>query len=165
MEHSQGGLAFVFGQYWPKTGEADIVIYDNGIGLQESLLAADLLKDADSRKAIELALEPGVSSITEAEREYQDEHYRNSGFGLYVTSTFFGNLGNFKVISGDCGLDIRKGARNFHDWKFQGTCINLRINTKAIHNGRDVIRSIVHDGEQKIGGKYTASASSKSLSF
>lgn len=165
IEHSQARDAFVFGQYWPKTGEADIVIYDTGIGLQGSLIDAGLLMEANSRQAIELALEPGVSSITEAERQYQDSHYRNSGFGLYITSTFFGNFGNFKVITGNCGLDIKRGERNFHDWKFTGTCINLRFNTNAIQSGRNEIRRIVQEGEQKVGGKNVASASSKSLSF
>ena len=165
MEHSEARGAIVFGQYWPTTGEADIVIYDTGIGLQGSLLSAGLLAESNSRRAIELALEPGVSAISEAERQYQDQHYRNSGFGLYVTSTFFGNFGNFKVITGDCGLDIKKGKRNFHDWNFQGTCINLRFNANSITAGREEIRRIVQEGEQKIGGKTAASASSKSLPF
>ena len=92
LEHSRGRSLLMLGQYWPKSGDAEIVIFDDGVGLFETLMDIELVDIKDNRAALRVALLPGVSGVPLRVRATQEEPFRNSGFGLYMVSRYCGFL-------------------------------------------------------------------------
>ncbi len=129
VEHSFGDRIGLFGQFWPAKNLAEIVLYDNGIGIRRAITESGENTAASTEEALVLALRPGVSGVSENERQYQHENWRNSGFGLYVTSRFCSERGIFRVISEDAGLTMNKLGDARHNWRFDGTCIQMKLNT------------------------------------
>ena len=165
IEHSLGGRAVFLGQYWPTKHVAEIVLCDDGHGVSETLRdTEDVPTDNDG---LTLSLRPGISGVTEFEKSYQNHDYRNSGFGLYVTSRLCSERGVFRIISGDAGLTLADGVQTLHDWRFSGTCIQLKIRTDGLADVAGRIRSIVEEGEKELeeaGVGSEASSASKSIS-
>ena len=167
VEHSLCDKVVLFGQFWPRKDLAEIVLYDNGVGIRQTLTESGVNPAATTEEALELALRPGVSGVSEYERKHQHENWRNSGFGLYVTSRFCSERGIFRVISQDAGLTLSKHGRSKHDWRFHGTCIQMKLDTSDLEKSGDRILEIVTEGEVETGlsgEKRPASKSSKSVS-
>lgn len=168
-EHSLGNSLVIFGQYWPAKSLADIVLFDTGVGIRATLSGSGIVV-ADDKLALLEAIKPGVSGVSETEMKYQDEQWRNSGFGLYVTSSFFAERGRFRIISGTAGLTCKGTTKTHHDWRFSGTCIQMVLDTSNIEGASKRILEIVSEGElqqDSDGGrvKKIASKSSKSVFF
>lgn len=150
IEHSFGKNVVLFGQYWPRNGNAEIVLFDDGVGIAEALSNNEERKAKPALELLECALQPGVTGTTEAERAYQDPSYRNSGFGLFVTSEFCAQHGLFRVISGKHGITRNRGSLVHHDWSFDGTCVQLSLNTRNLQNAAEQIESIIARGEELV---------------
>ena len=117
------------------------------VGIFRTLLDGGVLEQCDEVNALQLALQPGVTGVSQVERSHQPESNRNSGFGLYVTSQFCSERGIFRLISGNQGLTHSRGAETFHDWPFSGTCVQLKLNTSDLDAASDRIKEIVTEGE------------------
>ena len=147
VEHSQGSVAVVFGQYWPYHRKAEIVIYDNGVGIFETLLDNEYVEFSSNSEALKSALLPGISGVGREERAQQDDRWGNSGFGLFVTSRLCSEAGLFRMISGNSTISLKCGVQTETNWSFDGTCVQLIIDTGSIGSKVDRIREIVEEGE------------------
>lgn len=163
VEHSRGKALAIFAQYWPKLQKSEITIFDNGIGIEQTLREGGIIEESSASDAILLALEPGVTGVTKLVRDAQHEHYRNSGFGMYVTSRFCSERGYFRVMSGEATITRNKSGDTITDWPFQGTCVQMVLDTSNMHGAAERVLEIVKEGEEKLGLKSSASSSSKSL--
>lgn len=163
IEHSRAAVLIMFGQYWPVTGQAEIALYDTGVGIATTLLEAGVPSTLSAGEILQEALKPGVTSVSATERSYQHAHYRNSGFGLYVTSQFFSKFGLFRVMSGNATVTINATGITTNNWSFRGTCVHLSFNTKSMEGSRDLIHRIIKEGEKVSIGGHTASSSSKTI--
>lgn len=166
IEHSQSQVLVLFGQYWPTKHIAEIVIYDVGVGVHNTLVDSGEHKVDRDADALLLAIKPGITGVSERERSFQHEGWQNSGFGLYVTSRFCSENGVFRMISGTRGVTRNSRGIVIHEWAFGGTCIQMKIRTNNIENSGPRILEIVAEGEAEIGTESKrplASRSSKSV--
>ncbi|WP_299734610.1 hypothetical protein [uncultured Roseobacter sp.] len=163
VEHGMGSKAALLGQYWPTKEIAEIVICDNGVGIAETL--KDYYDTDSPIDALSLSLNPGISGTSDLEREHQNPYYRNSGFGLYTTSTFCAEHGLFRVISGDAGVTRQSNNLNSHNWSFDGTCVQMKIRTSDLNDSAAKIQRIVEKGEEEAGARLSASTASKQTSL
>jgi hypothetical protein len=168
VEHSFGKVMIFFGQYWPQKKQAEIAVFDTGIGISKSLSEAGLVDGLDSFEALKKALEPGVTGVSDAERALQPEATRNSGYGLYVTSRFCSENGTFRVLSSGSALTLSKKSLSKHNWRFEGTCVQMKINTASQNVNGERIVEIIREGEVIAGmseRNKSASTASKSLTI
>lgn len=147
VEHSRGEELIVFGQFWPANEEAEIVVMDNGIGIARNLYDNESIECANNREALKFALMPGITGVPRQVRAKQDEHWGNSGFGLYVTSRFCSETGLFRVFSGSSALTLAKGIQTEHNWSFSGTCVQMRLSTARAQKRAERISEIVNEGQ------------------
>lgn len=168
VEHGRGTELIVFGQHWKAKGIAEIVIYDNGVGIAETLYENEYINCLDNRQALKFALLPGISGVSRQLRFTQDDIWGNSGFGLYVTSRFCAEFGSFRIISGRDALTFARGKQIEHKWGLQGTFIQMRFSVQSASEKISRINQIIDEGKNEFSqliGNYPieASAASKLL--
>ena len=162
IEHSFGKNLVVLGQFWPLRNEAEIVIYDDGCGIAATIqnTHSSLVGSA----ALVKALEPGVSGVSEYEMQYQHPDYRNSGFGLFVTSEIAAGHGVFQLITKDSSVIRKSSVLEPLQLNFEGTCVQIRLNLENLTTEK--ILETVKNGEDLLastGAAKTSSAKSKSF--
>ena len=145
-EHSRGKQIAVLCQCWPAKQTAEIVVMDNGVGIAENLYDNEYLECETNAQALKFAMMPGVTGVSLSERIDQDDHWGNSGFGLYVTSRFCSENGSFRVISGKNGLTLSNGNQAEHAWSYDGTCVQLRLSFDDAKSKVDRISEIIDEG-------------------
>jgi hypothetical protein len=93
---------------------------------------------------------PAVSgkAFKGAPRQNVAKHWKNSGFGLYMTSRLCRNGGNFFIASGDSGvlLTTGSGGKRVFATSFSGTAIRMTIRTDQVANLNDVLRRYREEG-------------------
>lgn len=149
VEHGAGENLVVFGQRWDATGDAEIVIYDDGVGIAETLYDNEYIDCNNGREALKFAILPGISGVSLDERFSQDKKWGNSGFGLYVTSRFCAEYGSFRMISGDDALTFSRGAQSEHKWALPGTFVQMRFSVQASSSQITRINQIIDEGERE----------------
>lgn len=160
-EHSLSDNFFVFGQYW-KTGEMELVILDDGVGIQQTLITKYpyLTNQYD---AIIKSLEPGVSR---ASFEPELNEYGNSGFGLYVVSELAKKHGAILVASNEAAIVINKDRKSVFSTTAKGTLVCIKINNIWGINYDNEIDSIITEGQKiSLQGEYPVSPSKRTLSY
>lgn len=150
-EHSRGSRIALLGQCWPAKQIAEIVIMDNGVGIAENLYNNELLECETNREALKFALLPGVTGVTLDERLNQDDHWGNSGFGMFVTSRFCAENGLFRVISGSNGLSLGGEVQTEHPWDFKGTFVQMRLSFANAQRRVDRIEELTETGKDAFG--------------
>jgi len=168
VEHSQGGVVIFFGQYWPNRSQAEIVIFDTGVGVVQTLLESGVVDGANQHQALRKALEPGITGVSAAERAAQEPNTRNSGFGLYVTSRYCSEFGTFRILSHGAALTVNNQEISNQNWRFSGTCVQMKIRTDLDNSGGQRILDIIGEGEQALEDSNDvagASNASRSLSL
>lgn len=167
VEHSMGKILAFFAQYWPNGNPrtAELVIWDNGCGLRKTLINNYGEKAGSDRAALHLSLQPGVSGVPEQERKFQFEDIRNSGFGLYTTSRLASESGLFRIISGSAGITLNGKAIVDHDWRFEGTCVQVRLELDKIGNVTERMAQIIAEGEALFDAERGEVASPASRAF
>ncbi len=135
-EHAGAAGVWYSGQYWPYYGKVEIAVLDEGKGIRLALNDNPYVKAKTDKEAIERAMLPGVSGkFFKGKKVHQDEKWRNSGFGLYMTSRLCRNGGEFYLCSGDhlCGLNVEEAKRSYVlPLRFSGTAIKMVINTEQL---------------------------------
>ncbi|MFZ3591500.1 hypothetical protein ACOI1C_20300 [Bacillus sp. DJP31] len=154
VEHSESNTIWYAGQYWSSKDRVEIAILDEGVGIRQAISFNPNLKIADDKDALLLAIEPGISGrafkYKGKMRRQEDTIWKNSGYGLYVTSSICQLGGDFLICSGDTALVIKKNALKTRPTNFKGTAIRLRLKVSTISNiDGDIIDKIVTDGERK----------------
>lgn len=152
VEHGAGNNLIVFGQRWNHKGSAEIVIYDDGIGVAETLYDNEYIDCNNGREALKFAILPGISGVSRDERFSQDEEWGNSGFGLYVTSRFCAEYGSFRIISGDDALTFSRGVQSEHKWTLPGTFVQLRFSVQSTSSQVSRINEIIEEGRSEFSG-------------
>lgn len=159
FEHAEIDKCVLLAQKW-NDGFAEIAIADRGIGLTQSLKEVYQLNSP--REAIQVALQPGISSDTSPEN---DDKWQNSGFGLYVVSNLGGQLGEFAIASDGCIMFSHEGEISWYDVPINGTAVKLRVNTDEAEYFPNILHNIVAEGEnvakEIAGAKKSASKKSK----
>lgn len=149
VEHGNGENLVVFGQRWEAKGVAEIIIYDDGIGVAETLYDNEYIVCNNGREALKFAILPGISGVSRDVRFSQDEKWGNSGFGLYVTSRFCAEYGSFRIISGDDALTFSRGVQSEHKWALPGTFVQMRFSVQASSGQVSRINQIIDEGKSE----------------
>jgi len=120
---SESGI-FVCGQFYPQKHHLDFTIADAGIGIRENVRKYTGKKNLNSRKAIEWAMTEGNTTKT---------GNQPGGLGLKLIKYFIQmNGGKIQVVSRSGYYEFSSNEEHFQKMNndFQGTCINIEINTK-----------------------------------
>ncbi len=162
LEHSLGTNIYYAAQYFRNENRAELALFDDGIGVGESLRSAGITKSS-TLSYLATALKPGVTGVSTFERSLQPEEYRNSGFGLYVLSRYFAENGEFTIQSGGSGITLK--GNNTYDFEtdFSGTCIGLTVDFRDTPPSAQRILEIVAEGEGRSSTPHPASPLSKNL--
>jgi hypothetical protein len=160
FEHSRSEDCYIFGQRW-RTGEVEIGIIDEGIGVRETLSSTHQISlDSD---ALELSIQPGITRIPNLNINNIND---NSGFGLYILSRLGNDFGWFTIGSGNAHLMCQNNQRYIMNTRFSGTYVGLHL-YKEPSNFEEALNSIIHDGEVEAYtmGRYASASSSSRFNF
>lgn len=171
VEHSLSQNIYLAAQRWANVGEVEIAIFDEGIGIQNTLSLNPNLSIKDSSDALKYCLQPGISGKAfYKDGELQNStnsKWDNSGFGLYVTSELCKLGGEFTIVSYDSALHLNSEQQKIIKTKINGTGIRLKLKLDEIPElGHNIIQNIIDRGEiiaqkSEIGTITTASKMSR----
>lgn len=176
MEHGTGDTMWVTGQYWPMRDTVELSIFDNGVGILKSLQRNEKFSDIDDDlKALRLAVLPSTSGAhkdggtTSIGAETSDDAWKNSGFGLYVTSQLARRKGHFVIGSGLKFLRIGSNRYEKGEFALSGTYVSMNFSVADLQRAATEVNTIVEKGES-IAKRYVskdaavfASAASKEI--
>jgi len=152
VEHSKSDTLWYAGQVWRSYDLVEIAILDDGIGIHDSLKANRYYAPHvnNNLEALKLALEPGITRTFMPNRRIREDYedgWRNSGFGLYITSNICSNIGSFFMCSGDSAVERSKLKENFIPCSLQGTAIRMRLRLIDIPLVTDLRSKLLREGE------------------
>jgi hypothetical protein len=163
LEHSEVDVCYVCGQRW-KNNKAQIAVIDEGIGIYQSLINADI--DVNTDDFLVKALEAGLSRTTNLEERLNV--HGNSGFGLYVLSHLAKNYGRMVLSSSYKTRVIKRNTADIERLNsLRGTCISIEFSMYP-NNIEDVIAMIADSGEEEAreaGREIKASSRSRSVTI
>lgn len=149
VEHSQGTQIAFCAQYWEQKNRVEVVIADRGVGLRETLRHNPHLSVLNDKAALNYALMPAVSGkVFKGSRDRKKGHWRNSGFGLYMTSRICRNGGTFFIGSGDTGMLLTKAVqgKTYFPCSFAGTIVRMVIKTDQVGELAKSLNAYRRDG-------------------
>ncbi|MEC0283852.1 ATP-binding protein [Terribacillus saccharophilus] len=153
VEHSFSPNIYLAAQRWEHMGEVEIAIFDEGVGIRNTLSSNPNLSTLNSSTALDYCLQPGISG----KAYYQDGVIQNStnsdwdhsGFGLFVTSELCKMGGEFTIISHDSALQINSKSTTRFNSQIEGTGIRLKLKISEIPDlGHSAIDKIIKLGER-----------------
>lgn len=148
FEHGKTNSVWVYGQFWPKKGRAEIAIMDEGCGIKASLQSNRRFKCTSDEDANKMALQPGVSRMVGLYQNPYDD-WQNSGYGLYVSSSLCTLGGHFILSSGtDTTFLSSRGQQNYSSTT-NGTIVCLSINAENINDLSKLLKEIVSEGSRR----------------
>ncbi len=168
IEHSKSSHILYCGQHYPTMNRVEIAIIDEGIGIKNSLSKNSTLTISDDNAALSLAIQPGISRVRQNKSCYEDDPWRNTGYGLYVTSRLCKECGNFLISSGSSSLLISQSLIKSYGASYKGTAISLSVFTDKITDFKKNLPAIVKEGtalakHSKLPANLSASMVSKIL--
>ena len=168
IEHSKSDRFAYAGQYWPKSGDVEVAIVDQGIGIRASLSRNPHLKIESDADAIRMALLPGVSgSVFQGRPPDPNDDWANSGYGLYMLSGLCRDTGSFLIGSGHAALLMDTHRHRPVRSYFGGTVLSLRIALKEAAFADKLMQKLREEGEKHAreikGAIITPSAASQFL--
>lgn len=166
VEHSKSETIEICAQFWPTQKTVEIAILDTGIGIAKTLKENPRIKFESDREAINLSLMPGISRISSSKSQKNSNHWANSGFGLYMTSTLCGRGGDYLIFSGSAGLKLKDGKRTEYQSNFPGTALRMKLKTDNIKSYTALLAEISKKGTiiaKELGGIAELRASSASM--
>ncbi len=131
MEHGNTTHIWYAAQYWPTKNRVEVAVLDEGIGLVPSLKRNKKLDVGDDEQAIRLSLQPGVSGAIQSNRKI-DGDWRNSGYGLFMTSSLCKSIGEFLICNYSHALQLIGDTVVSHDCSFDGLAIRMVLDTSKI---------------------------------
>ena len=146
FEHSQSDVLYYCAQYWPRSDKVEFALVDFGVGIRRGLAENPNFRFETDKQAIEMSLLPSVSGKTHIQR--RDDPWANSGYGLYMTSRFARNGGNFVLASGDMAVHLSRRTKNNYQTSFQGTALRFNFDLKQIGNVSDKLHDFRREGAQ-----------------
>lgn len=172
FEHSGASCIWYCAQYWPMYNKAEIVLLDEGMGIEESIKINPFLEVKNDSDAIQQAVMPGISSKNfKGARVNRNDPWHNSGYGLYMTSRLCRNGGAIYVSSGDHGILLDGSGKTHYNLGHycQGTVIKLDLLISKLDQLSSQLQLFRKEGYEiaskiKGIGFYTASSASQMLS-
>ena len=147
VEHSQSDIIEYCAQYWPSKHLVEVAILDIGRGIKGGLSKNPFLVINSERDALHLALLPGVSGkMYKGVKKRENDHWQNSGFGLYMTSRICRNGGSFFIASNDKSLLLTSEQKSDKECNYHGTALRLRIDTRSITNYKEMLDTYRNEG-------------------
>ncbi len=147
VEHSHSDIIEYCAQYWPSKNLVEVAILDTGRGIKEGLSNNPFLTINSERDALHLALLPGVSGkMYKGVKKRENDHWQNSGFGLYMTSRICRNGGNFFIASNDKSLYLTSEQKEDKECNYHGTALRLRIDTRSITTYKEMLDTYRTEG-------------------
>jgi hypothetical protein len=151
FEHSGSEILRYCAQYWKKTSTVELIISDTGMGVYQSLIGNASFKKIAERDALHFACLPGVSGNARALKERASSNpWRNSGYGLYMTSRLCRNNGDFLIISNNHALFLGSNSRK-NDFSVEftsGTLIRLHLKLDKSQNLRADLARYTEEGKR-----------------
>jgi hypothetical protein len=150
FEHSGSIYLRYCAQYWPTNRIVELIISDCGMGIYNSLIGNPSFKAVKERDALHFACLPGVSGNAQAMRERASGNpWRNTGYGLYMTSRLCRNNGDFLVISSNHALTLApSGKKDFEISNVKGTLIRLHLDLTSTQAFRSELVKYTEEGKQ-----------------
>lgn len=170
VEHGESSHIWYAAQYWPTKNKVEVSILDEGVGLLPSLQRNPRIAVDSNRKAIFMALQPGVSGVAKERRRRSDGDWVNSGYGLFMTSSLCQAGGNFTICSGTDALQLDAGRSKYFDCAFKGVAIRMVLDTSKIRDVDSALSELRDKGQamaKELGSEdseLTASKMSRMLS-
>jgi len=140
IEHAMSASIWIAGQTWPKRDYVQIAILDEGRGVRASLSDNPEFRFQTDAEAIVESLKPGVTrnkgrvrTPAEIERWEDARHilplsvFENTGYGLYMISTFCREAGQFLIASGSSYHAYVTSAELSGSTLHRGTALRLVI--------------------------------------
>lgn len=147
VEHSASPQLAYCAQYWPTKHRVEIAVLDSGMGVRSSLSSNPHLTLDSDRTAIQLALMPSISGKTfQGVRRRTNDHWQNSGYGLYMTSRLCRNGGDFFIASGSSGVLLEQGGKTDYTCDIPGTALRLVLDTRRIDDLQRRLEAIRTEG-------------------
>lgn len=166
VEHSESDDFSVCGQYWPASGEVELAIFDNGIGIKRGLSTNPHISVENDYHALQMALLPGISGKSfEGARIEKKTEWTNSGFGLFMTSQICRRGGEFIIGSGESALSLIGDKKKDFAFGIGGTAIILAMKVSDLPRTHALLHSLSKRGEsiaKMIGGSVNVEASTAS---
>lgn len=163
LEHSNESSCYICAQRWAN-GKAQIVIFDEGIGIFNSLKNAEII-GLSEENCLSLAIQPGVSKTNNipASQNIHD----NSGYGLYALYQIARNYGKLLICSSNKYLCTNKNFKQFDEIGKsynRGTLLALTFENYP-SSARYLLKDIMDSGEDeaKLAGRSEPSSRSKNL--
>lgn len=160
IEHAMSASIWIAGTTWPKRDYVQIAILDEGRGVRASLADNPEFRFATDAEALRESLKPGVTrnkgrvrSDAEVERWEDARHvlplgiFENTGYGLYMVSTFCREAGQFLIASGSSYLAFIASAEVTGSTLHRGTALRLVVEpTKVAPAFERLFESIAQNG-------------------
>jgi hypothetical protein len=129
FEHSASKICMYCAQYWPSNNRVQIAIVDEGSGIFPSLAFNPRFKHLTERQSVHYALLPGVSgNFRDLQHSENDSIWRNSGYGLYMTSRLSRKTGEFVIMSSNHVIRLLKQQKMVSSIRnFRGTMIVMNF--------------------------------------
>lgn len=157
FEHSGSDQCTVCAQAWADNS-LEIGIIDHGRGIRSSL--EERYTFQNNFESLAFAIRPGTSRVDTTEQN--EDVWANSGFGLYVLSELGKVTGEFLLISGESGLQIKEGTLRSVPFKYAGTAIKLQYKRPHGKNVGELVDRIIAQGEKHASSATTQVRASKS---
>lgn len=147
FEHSGVDKVYVCAQFWPKHQLVEIAIADMGCGINSVM--SRKFKGKELQMLI-LSMFPGISAGSYFSWFNDDNVFKNSGYGLYITKELaLAYDGSFMLCSGNYALNYNTKGSTYRKKGYSGTAIAIRFCTDIKRDFNTVCQSIVTKAEKK----------------
>ncbi len=148
VEHSQADHIWYAAQFWPTMHKVELAILDEGVGISRSLARNPNHQIGCDEHAIFLSLQPGISGVRDARRRVFNDAWRNTGYGLFMTSRLCQKGGDFIICSNSRGIHLNNERSEIIESNFKGTALRMVIDTARIESLDMALESLRREGEQ-----------------
>lgn len=146
FEHSGTNRVYVCAQYWPMHQLVEIAIADMGCGIKSVM--SKMFKGGELN-ILKLSMFPGISARSNYGWFNDDNAYKNSGYGLYITKELaLAYDGSFMLCSGNYVLNYHNKGNGCGKTSYNGTAIAIRFSTDVKRDFTKVRQEIVSKAEK-----------------
>ena len=149
VEHSHSNSVRFCAQYFPKQDRVEVVILDKGRGIKKSFERNPYINPQSHKEAINYSLMPGVSgtAFKGSKINARKDDWKNSGYGLYMTTRICRLGGDFFIGSYDSGILLHTGRKKYLKLSHNGTLLRLTIKPSQATNLRSRLLQFSNEGK------------------
>lgn len=152
VEHANADHIWYCAQYWPTKRLVELSILDQGKGVRAALSRNPHLSINSDIEALQLSLLPGISGVAfEGQKNVRNDHWANSGYGLFMTSQLCARGGSFMLCSGRVALLIEGERETVLPSNFLGTAIRMGLHVPEIRGLGEALHELNKKGREIAG--------------